>query len=200
MNENVRNDRPIVQNCGPNYTVFSDAGYMWPKAKGSRKHDCFYPSVHGLENIAKYYPNSTILVITRQVDAWIQSAHVTWKPSIIKRISAACSGFPGNFTRGDWSNHSTKAVDAWANYYTQHTESIRNFSMLHNLTYIEASLEDPNLAILLESKIGITRQCWGHANKITERRGSEAARKKEKEAQVNGSWSNETAEDLAVGR
>jgi hypothetical protein len=194
---NVRHDRPMLQGCG-DYAAFGDAGNFWPRKKNSRKYDCFYPSIHGLENIANFYPNSTIILIHRQVDAWIQSAHVTWRPSIIRRMSDYCSNVP-NYTKNRYWNKKKNytAVNAWANYYTQHTESIRNFSKAHNLTYIEASLEDPNLAVLLESKIGISRQCWGHANSITERRERErqqeiterrerqAAKKKKKEAQVS---------------
>jgi hypothetical protein len=157
--ENSRNypNRPLFEGCGSNYVVYGDSGATW-KINDRGDRDCFYPSLHGLDNIAEHYPNSTVLLVHRNVDAWIKSTH-SWMPSILNRMSKACTG-NGTGVPPAFSH------DAWETFYNQHTESIRTFCKLHHLTYIEVSLEDPDIGVLLESKIGISRKCWGHYNKM----------------------------------
>jgi hypothetical protein len=177
----------MAQGCGPNYMVYTDAGGMWNKKLAREtttkesQYGCFFPSIHGLENIAKYYPNSTILVISRKVDAWIKSAHVTWSRSIIQRMSSYCPGVPGygKFTAREWAANNT--LPDWYDFYNRHTESVRSFSQLHNLTYIEVALEDPNIAMILESKTGVSQECWGHHNNFTDKQAS-LARLRERRA------------------
>jgi len=156
--KNVRNNRPMLENCG-NYSVWSDAGVPRPKSK------CFYPSMHGLENIERFYPNATIILGVRNTMSWTHSA-MNWSGgSLVGRWKRNCNGFPRNAT--------TQPSD-WMTFYDRHTESIRTFAYEHpSITYIEFSLESPFVGKFLEEKTGLPEKCWGVANKRPKLTGGE---------------------------
>lgn len=148
MGGNVWADRPMLEGCG-GYRVLADAGAIW--ARGQR---CFYPSVHGLDNIAKHYPTSTVLLVRRNTTAWVRSAR-HWN-GLLDRMGSACDGFPGNQTY-------QATDDEWMDWYEAHNNKIRQFVTDHpTLTYVEASLEDPNTAEYLEERTGVSASCWAN--------------------------------------
>ena len=57
--KNVGLSRPPFEGCG-NYDVWSDNGFI----RGRR---CYYPSIHGLSEYYKHYPNATILLVKRKI-------------------------------------------------------------------------------------------------------------------------------------
>ena len=144
--ENVDLERPSFQNCGA-YKVYSDNGFV----RGKR---CFYPSVHGLDHFAKWYPNATILLVKRQSWAWRESIQ-KWKGGNLLKKWLACDKFPRK-------NANDTAIEA---FYEEHAQRIRDFARSHpSLTYIEIQLEDDNVAEQLEGSIGVNASCWGHHN------------------------------------
>lgn len=183
MHRNVVADVPLLQGCDGvsrrtsettamkddndpiRAVVFADAGAMWKDRQGNRQ--CFYPALHGLENIAKYYPHATIVHIQRNTTQWIQSAS-NWK-NILGRISSYCTGFPhppetDSDGTGGATGSDTDFVNRWYEFYG-HTfpELLRTFSRNHpSLTWVEGQLESPTLPNDLQKKTGIHRKCWGH--------------------------------------
>jgi hypothetical protein len=57
-------------------------------------------------------------------------------------------------------------VEDFREFYEWHKEMIRTFALDHpSWTYIEVDLESPLAGELLEERIGISAECWGHFNK-----------------------------------
>ena len=106
MAHNLMLDRPLIYGCG-GFSVWTDAGDVVSDTKNSTRtldfpdtfavvaptkaeirtvpmrEYCFYPGVHGLENIAKYYPYATILHLPRNATNWITSS-TGWSKSMVK--------------------------------------------------------------------------------------------------------------------
>lgn len=158
MYHNEQRNRDILEGCGGEYTALTDIGAVWNEVPNNprSKSYCYYPSIHGLESIYKYYPNSTIMLVYRNSSSWASSIF-TWR-NLAGRLGD-CPGFPstpaspGDQTYGDFNR--------WVDFYERHTESIRKFAQEHpSLTYVEASLEDDGTAALLQEKTGIDGSCW----------------------------------------
>jgi uncharacterized protein CbrC (UPF0167 family) len=134
---------------GKNATVmtYSDIGTPYPGR-------CFYSSVHdgGLEHLYKYYPNATIMLLTREVESWYSSLSKWNEGFLLKRWKNRC-GFRGSI--GDGSK------EDWIDFYHAHTEKIRNFAKDHlSLTYVEMELEDA--PSMIEFYTGVKSDCFQH--------------------------------------
>jgi hypothetical protein len=149
MDWNVKAGKKYLEGCG-NYTVWTDTG-MIPGGKEERK-DCYYPAIDGLDEWFKSYPNSTIILATRNTDSWVHSATSWGKGSLLERWDRCkLTGFVG------------KRAKKVAQFYKWHMELVRDFARKHpSITYIEVQLEDPNIASILHAKTGIPSSCWGH--------------------------------------
>jgi hypothetical protein len=196
--DNVWNDRPMAQGCGEaklaGYAIYTDAGLMWseenedtikggidPKNKSSStRKKCFFPGIHGLDNIAKYYPNATILHFPRNASQWVESSS-HWNHILI-RYDLFCGGFSEILVGDNVDDNSTTSPvgeynpkypatteTEWAIWYNAYTQRIRDFVKHHSsLTYVESPLEEINqTANLLQVLTGIPASCYGrtHVNK-----------------------------------
>ena len=127
---------------------------------------CYYASVHdgGLENIAKHYPEGTIMLVTRNATKWFNSFD-GWG-GILKAWGQRSCGFDGSL-EGEgmeyWndlymSNRSKRQY--WLDFYEAHTQKIREFALKHlSLTYVEVELENDKMAEQLELYTGIKQSC-----------------------------------------
>lgn len=164
MMENMLADNPPMQNCDTHRRqgktdkigFISDIGLQGPP--------CFYSSLHdgGLEGIAKHYPDSTILLVTRNSTSWHKSIK-KWG-TLLNRWKRVC-GFDGSL-HGEqvqyWNDlyKSESKENYWAQFYNSHTQKIREFVLKHkSLTYVEVELEDPKMGDLLEYYTGIPSTC-----------------------------------------
>ena len=164
MMENMLADKPPIENCDTHKRqgktdkigFISDIGLQGPP--------CFYSSLHdgGLEGIAKYYPYSTILLVTRNATSWHKSIK-KWG-TLLHRWGKVCK-FDGSY-HGEqvqhWNNlyQSESKEQYWADFYNAHTQKIREFVMNHpSLTYVEVQLEDPKMGEILEYYTGIPSTC-----------------------------------------
>lgn len=144
--QNVLHNRSVWENCG-SYNVYSDAGFV----RGRR---CYYPSVHGLEELYRSHPNSTIILVKRDKQKWYDSIS-RWKNGNLLLKWRACDGFPGR---------KANATD-YMDFYEHHAEAIRQFAKEHpSMTFLEFQLEDQNISSQLEEKIGVQASCLGHHN------------------------------------
>lgn len=172
MLENHLNDKPPLNECdthrprvGNRYgeaapiDFISDIGLQGPP--------CYYASVHdgGLENIAKHYPNATILLVTRDATKWYKSLK-SWG-SIVVRLNKYC-GFDGELHDGEnmeyWRNMYNSLpkskVDYWVNFYHANTQKIREFAMNHlSMTYVEVELENKNFGMILQKYTKVSPEC-----------------------------------------
>jgi hypothetical protein len=197
---NVWADRPMAQGCGEaklsGYAVFTDSGLMWSEeeeeegpsnttsvhAKVGKKKSvrrCFYPGIHGLENIAKYYPTATILHFPRNSTQWVESSN-HWN-HLLERYDTFCGGFPeiiqeyGNLSKANAvpglyePKHPATSTLDWIAFYERYTQRIRDFAKQHpSLTYLERPLEDMDgTAQFLQEQTGISASCYtrSHVNK-----------------------------------
>lgn len=169
MMENQFADKPPLEGCDTHkdhktrellpIDFISDIGLQGPP--------CYYASMHngGLENIAKHYPNSTILMVTRNATSWARSIK-KWG-NLLHRWKKMC-GFDGRFRSSDhsiayWDDLHEDAEtyeEYWVQFYHAHTQKIREFAMEHlTMTYVEAELEDPDMAEKMERYTTISRDC-----------------------------------------
>ena len=126
--------------------TYSDIGVPYPGR-------CFYSSINdgGLDHIYKYYPNATIMLLTREVESWYGSASKWNNGGILSAWRFRC-GFHGGLDDG--------SKDDWINFYHAHTEKIRNFAKSHlSMTYVEMELED---ASLIDYYTGVPAKCFQH--------------------------------------
>jgi hypothetical protein len=166
MMENMLADNPPIHNCDTHKRqgkankigFISDIGLQGPP--------CFYSSLHdgGLEAIAKHYPESTILLVTRNATSWHRSIK-KWG-TLLHRWKTVCK-FDGSY-HGEqvqywndlYTTQSQNKEKYWADFYNAHTQKIREFVMKHKtLTYVEVQLEDPKMGELLEYYTGIPSTC-----------------------------------------
>ncbi|KAL7552241.1 hypothetical protein ACHAWF_015464 [Thalassiosira exigua] len=167
MLENHMKDAPPLDGCNTHklrkdvhdvvpIDFVSDIGIQGPP--------CYYASVHagGLEQIAKHYPNATILLVTRNSTSWHRSMS-KWG-SILHRWKKFC-GFDAQLHSGDnmdyWGDlwDSLSAQNYWATFYEAHTQKIREFAMKHlSMTYVEAEL-NAEMGDILEKYTGVSPSC-----------------------------------------
>lgn len=150
MGENVRAGRPLLQSC-QDFHVYSDVGAIWSTETQPRQHYCYYPSIHGLDDLASNYPSATIIVVRRNATQWASSAS-KWN-NLLGRISTFCEGVP--------PVHAT--LDDWAAFYTAHNQRVRDYAEQQpGWRFFEYQLESPTIGEELETDIGIPASCWGH--------------------------------------
>jgi hypothetical protein len=135
--------------------VFSDGSHFVNKDR-----HCFEPVLHGgLDNLYRYHPNATIFLAVRNIDGWISSVKHWFH--LDRRLKHVCRR-PGYYTQ--WQNK-TVTDDDLAQMYIDHANMVRSFAKAHpSLTYIEVELESNDTGRVLEERIGISRECWGHSN------------------------------------
>lgn len=143
MRENIQNNRALFKDCGQ-YDVFSDTGFSLFVTKGVSV--CYYPSMNALPYFQQSYPLGTIILITRNINAWNQSIHAHGNGSLLLR----------------WRNCNLTKTFTPAAFYDWHTNHVRNFARrFPELTYIEVPLESPRTGQSLQEAIGIPSSCWG---------------------------------------
>jgi hypothetical protein len=146
--DNFDRNLPLAQGCG-GHNVWTDAGQCWVREKQNTL--CFYPSMHGLENIRDHYPNATIMLVVRNTTSWYKSFE-GWNNGRLRRDLSSIPdvGFPMNGTMADWMA-----------FYEAHTDSIRRFmSENPTLNYIEVTLESALTPAIMEEQTGIPTSCW----------------------------------------
>ncbi|GKY91475.1 hypothetical protein MPSEU_000119800 [Mayamaea pseudoterrestris] len=162
---NYRQGRPMLQGCASDkWQIYSDVGYIYQnkeRASNTRNGhlNCFYPSIHGLDNIATFYPNATIVLVTRNATAWAERIQ-RWS-GIHERWQSACQGFP-NSSSASGKQQQHASTEDWIYFYNQHNANVRKFVKQHSsMKYIEIELESKMSGAILEETLGISQQCWG---------------------------------------
>jgi len=146
-----------VEGCG-GYLSFANAGAVW---KENDNFKCFLPGVHGLENIAEHYPNSTVMMFKFDAEKWIR---VNREFQTLSRMGAYCDGAPSPARGAD--QHVTDAM--WIKFHEDYLESIRAFAREHpSLTYIEVEVESKETPRMLEEATGLPANCYGHGLTLT---------------------------------
>ncbi len=143
MRDNFLNGKAPFDGCERNgkgqlVNVWTDIGVP--------DDECFYSSLHdgGLDNIAQFHPNATLLLIVRESGSWSKSI-------------AKWSG--GRLLR-KWENTCGFNAEDWGDFYLAHTEKVRKFAKKHPwLTYVEVELGDP-AAETMEFYTGILGSCF----------------------------------------
>jgi len=184
---NQSSSRPLVEDCG-GYAVYTDAGAMWTEmeeptnrtAGGRNKHRvqrCFFPGIHGLENIAKHYKSATIVHVKRNTSEWVRSAG-NWN-NILGRMSSSCNG--GGIPKQEDPYQNNATAEHWMAFYDQYADNIRQFAARNpHLTLVEAELESPETPRILEQATGIDANCYAHTHKTSDLKAKKAKKKQQK--------------------
>mmetsp|Transcript_17804 Transcript_17804/g.27949 ORF Transcript_17804/g.27949 Transcript_17804/m.27949 type:complete len:403 (-) Transcript_17804:1191-2399(-) len=173
MMENHLADKPPMEGCNTERSkigdtkpieVIFDIGLQGPP--------CYYASVHdgGLENIAKHYPEGTIMLVTRNAKKWARSI-TGWNGRIMNLWADESCHFDGSL-EGEgmkyWADQFASAsgdsprqkMQYWIEFYEAHTQKIREFALKHlSLTYVEVELENVKMAEQLEQYTGVKQSC-----------------------------------------
>jgi hypothetical protein len=168
MMENHLAGNPPMEGCnthrrkkrekGKPIEVIFDIGLQGPP--------CYYASLHdgGLENIAKHYPEGTIMLVTRNATKWFNSFE-SWG-SILSKWGRRSCGFDGSLDGEGmkyWADlyHSKNSKrQYWIDFYEAHTQKVRDFALKHlSLTYVEVELENDKMAEQLELYTGVKQSC-----------------------------------------
>jgi hypothetical protein len=146
IQNNIIRQKPPLEGCG-SYDVWTDTGY----AEFNR---CFYPSIDGLDAFYNAYPNSTLMLVTRNTSSWFHSFFEWNNHRLFRRwIRCNATGMPNN-NHGKWKD--------FHNYYEWHQNMIRKFASDHpSMAYVEVGLESPDAGRKLEEAFGIPETCWG---------------------------------------
>jgi len=156
MRDNFLSDEAPFQGCDIDQKTqekvqfYSDVGIPEPH--------CFYSSLHdgGLDHIANYHPNATILMMPRDFEAWHASIQKWGKGRLLGRWRRIC-GITGSV--GTCAHEDARC---WKDFYNAHTEKIREFARNHlSLTYVELELDEATPSVL-ESYTGISASCFRH--------------------------------------
>jgi len=137
--ENYKQEKPLLQGCGK-YRAFTDSGSL-PL--------CFYPGIHALDNIARYYPQATIMLGVRPAEKWAESF----------RNHGGEGKLVSSFI--DCPNISLHNESDLMDFYEDYTYSIRAFAKRNpQMTYIEFDVEDDKAGRFLEEQTGLDSTCY----------------------------------------
>lgn len=175
MMENHLADKPPMDGCSTrqNYTDPTEVKVEVVFDIGIEGPPCYYASVHngGLENIAKHYPEGTIMLVTRNATKWFNSLE-RWNDMhhmLNFWGNRSICGFDGSLEgKGmeHWTDlyHSSESKrEYWIEFYEAHTQKIREFALAHlSLTYLEVELEHEKVAEQLERFTGVKQTCFKH--------------------------------------
>ena len=169
MRRNYVSKRPLLHGCG-DYDIWSDTGFI--KIPPTPNH-CYYPSIHGLDAWYESYPYSTILLVKRDALTWSKSIQKWGGGSLLKRWKVCnIPGFLPSSNDGDENARRVAEYNSIENlqrFYNWHVNLVRNFTKFHpTITYIEASLEDPQIGNILSQVTGIPSICWAKCNPTTD--------------------------------
>lgn len=170
MMENQFNDKPPMDGCNTHQPRNDEYNAVYPidfiSDIGLQGPPCYYASLHdgGLENIARHYPDATIMLVIRNATSWARSM-AKWG-GILKRWRTSCR-FDGRFQRDAyWRNmykntpESNRNEEYWVNFYHAHTQKVREFAMEHlSLTYFEVELENDSMGKILQQYTKISHEC-----------------------------------------
>jgi hypothetical protein len=162
MRDNYLLDAPPFRGCDMHVEdqriqFYSDIGVQGPH--------CFYSSLHdgGLEHIARFHPQATILLLHREFEDWYESI-LKWGSGRLLQIWTKVCGFEGPRSDVRKSRCQKTDVTCWRSFYDAHTEKIRRFAIDHpSLTYLEVQL-DATTPSALESYTGISSKCFQHCH------------------------------------
>lgn len=160
---NVQAGEPPLQTCG-RYKVWSDAGH--PRT-------CFYPSIHGLDDFYRAYPNSTILLVTRNSTAWAKSLLQWNQGNLVKNWQQCSDFFPNSNTNNNklqQKHHEPVTEKDLEDFYHSHAQRLHDLATQYpSLTFVEVALEDKHIGQKLQDTFGIPAHCWGHRNSYNKR-------------------------------
>ena len=174
MMENHLADKPPMEGCSiklhKKTEVEVEVEVMFDI--GIQGSPCYYASVHdgGLENIAKHYPEGTVMLVTRNATKWFKSLERWNKGRLLTAWGNRSScGFDGSLEGKGmeyWTDlyHSSESKSQyWIEFYEAHTQKIREFALAHlSLTYVEVELEHDKVAKQLKRYTGVKESCFKH--------------------------------------
>jgi len=155
MLTNILDGNPPFEGCG-DFDVWSDTGM-------ENFERCYHPIFSALPDIYDAHPDVTLLHVVRNTTSWWKSMKTYRKANIIRHWKN-CKSPDGIFPiRHNKDNSDLEFI--FKELYTNHTAYVREFAANHpSVTYLEFTLEDPNISTLLEKATGISSTCWGKSN------------------------------------
>ena len=158
MRDNIKQNKPLLtvdNDSLDKYQIFSD----YDSFKGS-----LFSMIDSLDNISKFYPNSTILYVRRDPSDWFRSASNFG--SLLRRFRSSEKSplVESLFSPDSPTRPAAMNETHWTTFYENYSDYVRKIGSEHpSLTYLEVPL-DSNTDTVMQERIGITKQCWGRAN------------------------------------
>jgi hypothetical protein len=162
IRDNLHRHLPPLHGFDERFDVFTQLDTNIPPSK------CYYPQMQALEEIHQHYPNTTLILNTRNSTAWLHSVN-TWSGMRKRFIKCDLPGFPEGVGAKD---------EEMLEFYQNHLERIREFAKRYpSHRLIEVSINDENAGDILASAFRLDATCWGHSNKAGDSKTKIKARK-----------------------
>jgi hypothetical protein len=150
IRDNLQQQLPPLHGFDKQFDVFTQLDTNNPPSK------CYYPQIQALEEIHQHYPNTTLILNTRNSSAWLNSVS-KWHGLRGRLTQCDLPGFPEGVGKKD---------EEMLEFYQNHLERIREFAKRypsHHL--IEVSINDEKAGDILASAFHLNATCWGQSNK-----------------------------------
>ncbi|KAG7348134.1 hypothetical protein IV203_016839 [Nitzschia inconspicua] len=188
--ENVVNGTPFFDGCG-NFDVYTeingprhfhdladrnllDNGTLLPQEQSlGRNARLFFPQHHQLEAIHRQYPNATLILNVRPVEAWISSV-LKWETMLEFEILNEfyyqnTTRFlfeklkPVNNPNSPFIN--TNIKKHLTTVFNYHSQYIRDWVAQHpSHALVEVDISHNDSGRILAESFGLEEACWGHFN------------------------------------
>lgn len=161
---NIQAGRQPFDNMPIDYTVYAEFDMFGPEVDS-----CFYPQHSHLHLLHRAYPTATWILNTRNATDWAHSVQQwrgtgddphgeLWENLIACDLPPALPPGVGGTTA------------ELVRFFESHTARVQAFvSEYSNGTtpphLVQVAIDQPNAGVILERAFGISRSCWGQANR-----------------------------------
>jgi predicted Zn-dependent protease len=199
MLNNMAKHRPPLQDCGDfdvyseingprnfkdndHKTMLDDGTLLSDRDSDKSERRIFFPQHHQLDTLHQHYPNATLILNQRNVDAWVDSV-CNWGDTL--RYQIVHEFYHQNSTRflfddEGLSNTTTTTTTTRTIsprftasdvrrflkiIYNYHLDYVRNWVANHpGHALVEVDIGDENAGTILAESFGLHEDCWGHFN------------------------------------
>uniref|UniRef100_A0A7S1BY57 Sulfotransferase domain-containing protein n=1 Tax=Corethron hystrix TaxID=216773 RepID=A0A7S1BY57_9STRA len=157
MKENIESGRPPFHDLG-NFEVYTQLDVE--RVRGNFedwKGVCYFPQIEALEEIHLQYPQATLLLNKRNVDAWISSVH-RHRAMDIRMGFCDITGFPP-------VERKNLKREMLQNLYESQVQRVRNFVKKYpSHRLVEVQIDDNGAGKQMVENFGGKLECWNQTN------------------------------------
>ena len=116
---------------------------------------CFFPQIEALEDLHHAHPNSTLLLNTRDINAWVRSVRA-WAGMDTRLSKCNITGLP--------AGKGLKERELKRFFSNQALRVAKFVDRFPSHQLVNVKIDSPDAGEVMETAFGISRTCWGHHN------------------------------------